>query len=76
MSTRARTPENFPAMKNRAAGRHKRRADLEKTEAVMSGFSSFAAQVTQGFQLLTDTFLAAFGHSPVKADYALAGEAK
>jgi hypothetical protein len=79
MSTRPRTPAEFPRMKHRAAGRLKRRADMEQIPVRFASMSTFIDAAYEGLSQMGRVFaqsMGLVGRHPRKSDYALAGEKK
>lgn len=67
----ARTPENFPRMKHRAAGRLAKRKAAQEAPNVFAVFAEVADRVAKGITALAEGFARLFGAPQKQNDYIL-----
>jgi hypothetical protein len=69
----ARTPENFPRMKHRAAGRHAKRqvAQIQTATSALGEMSLAVKRVVEGMAKMAESFAEAFRALPSQSDFAL-----
>lgn len=69
----ARTPENFPRMKYRAAGRHaKRQANaLQRATSALEEMSLAVKRFAEGIAKMAESLAGAFRTPPSQSDFAL-----